>query len=575
MSQEQGTQQIKLQHEWRKLLIWGSAFALCVLFNVAWIEVASAATYYVAPTGQDSHPGTLAQPLRTISAAITKVGAGDTIYVRGGVYNEVVALKKSGAPGQPIRLLAYSGERPVIDGRYTLPSGRPERCDNSVNPPRCFVGPALVKLGGSYLEFSGFKIMQSQGAAIDIGGNSPVRDIRISNCQIHEIRNAAIRGRGITNLTVEGCDVYHAGNYAPYDRSGSQLKWPPIVKVMASTNLTYRNNTIHENWGEGLAAGVDSSNVIIEDNIIYNNFAVQLYVNRAQNVTIQRNLIYHTNDPTFRRGGDPSQCISLNNEAETGASLSTKTIQIVNNVLVGCSRHIAFWAGESTNLSIEAVTIQNNTLVNAHSNFADKAYSLTISNKVKTRNVRIERNIILQSSQNIGSVPANIAIFAANLWSRTPPTNLQGAGDIVADPKLANPNAVLRPGQVSIDWFKPLPSSPAIGSNMGPREYLRPFATPTAADALTDTIAVTGESAPPIDDPLIAAPDEVAESDPDVDAFTDDLFSNDLLPDEALSDADLTNSTGGESGVAALPAADPNQPNRLYLPLISQDASPE
>lgn len=538
---------------WGKLLVWGSTLALLVIFNVAWAEVASAATYYVAPTGQDSQPGTLALPMRTIQAAVNKARAGDTVYVRGGVYYEMVAMKQSGVQGQPIRLLAYTGERPVIDGRYTLPNAKPERCDNSVNPPRCFVGPALVKLAGNYLEFDGFKITQSQGAAIDIGGNTPVRNIRISNCQIHEIRSSAIRGQNITDLLVEGCDVYHAGNYAPYDRSGSQLKWPPIVKVMLSTNLTYRRNTIHENWGEGLAAGVDSNNVVIEDNLIFNNFAVQLYVNRAQNVLIQRNLIYHTNDPLFRRGGDPSQCISLNNEAVTGAKLSTKTIRILNNVIVGCSRNIALWTGETATLSIEDVTIQNNALVNAYSNFAGKAYGLTITDKAKVRNIRIERNIFLQQSQNVGSAPPNVATFAYNLWSRTPHINLKGTGDIIADPQLVNPNATLHPGQVQIDWYKPLPASPAIAGNMGPLAFLQQTTLLSVASEVSQTAVNTEET----------SPDVAGDSEPVTNAFSDDIFSNDSLSDEALTENELSQSV--QDGVTF--------PNLLYLPLITQGRS--
>ncbi len=43
-------------------------------------------TYYVATTGSDSNPGTLAQPFLTINHAALIASAGDTIFVRGGNY---------------------------------------------------------------------------------------------------------------------------------------------------------------------------------------------------------------------------------------------------------------------------------------------------------------------------------------------------------------------------------------------------------------------------------------------------------------------------------------------------------
>lgn len=567
---------------WGKLLVWGSALALFVICNVAWANVASAATYYVAPTGQDSQPGTLTQPMRTIQAAVNKARAGDTVYVRGGVYYEMVSMKQSGVQGQPIRLLAYNGERPVIDGRYTLPNTKPQDCDNSVNPPRCVVGQALVKIAGNYIEFDGFKVTQSQGAAIDIGGNTLIRNIRISNCQIHEIRGAAIRGQNLTDLLVEGCDVYHAGNYAPHDLTGVKVKWPPIVKVMTSTNLTYRRNTIHENWGgAGLAAGVDSNNVVIEDNIIFNNFAVQLYVNRAQNVLIQRNLLYHTNDPKFRRGGDTSQCISLNNEVVTGAKLSTKTIRVINNIIVGCSRNIAMWTGESAALSIQDVTIQNNALINAYSNFAGKAYSFTITDKAKVSNIRVERNIFLQQNHNIGSVPSNVVTFAYNLWSRTPPTNLKGTGDIIADPQLTNPNATLQPGQVKVDWYKPLPSSPAIAANMGPLAFLQQTTLLSAGSELSQTAVMTGDGSSQLDSPSLevpvagqeeTSPDATSEDEMSGNVFNDEFFYSDSLSDEMLSESELINNTGSEDDVSQPSQDGVTFPHQLYLPLITQES---
>ena len=47
---------------------------------------ASAATYYLAPTGSDSNACTLSAPCFTLERAWQLISAGDTVYMRGGTY---------------------------------------------------------------------------------------------------------------------------------------------------------------------------------------------------------------------------------------------------------------------------------------------------------------------------------------------------------------------------------------------------------------------------------------------------------------------------------------------------------
>ena len=81
------------------------------------LAVLQAAEIFVATNGSDSAAGTLAVPLQTIQSAFNKASAGDTIFLRAGIYREAVALKnKSGKDGAPITLKAYAGEQPVLSG---------------------------------------------------------------------------------------------------------------------------------------------------------------------------------------------------------------------------------------------------------------------------------------------------------------------------------------------------------------------------------------------------------------------------------------------------------------------------
>ena len=73
--------------------------------------------YYVATNGDDSSPGTLARPWRTLQKAANALLAGDTVYVRGATYRERVVPEHSGSDAtHPITYAAYPGEVVTLDG---------------------------------------------------------------------------------------------------------------------------------------------------------------------------------------------------------------------------------------------------------------------------------------------------------------------------------------------------------------------------------------------------------------------------------------------------------------------------
>jgi hypothetical protein len=78
---------------------------------------AAPAAYYVATNGSDSNPGTsLNSPFRTIQKCASVAHAGDTCWIRGGVYRETVRPARSGASGAPITFRAYNQEVVIING---------------------------------------------------------------------------------------------------------------------------------------------------------------------------------------------------------------------------------------------------------------------------------------------------------------------------------------------------------------------------------------------------------------------------------------------------------------------------
>ncbi len=82
----------------------------------------SATEYFVATGGSDGNPGTEALPFATLNRGQEVASAGDTVWVRGGVYEYSgtsqsigVLFNKSGTSSQPINYWAYPGETPVFD----------------------------------------------------------------------------------------------------------------------------------------------------------------------------------------------------------------------------------------------------------------------------------------------------------------------------------------------------------------------------------------------------------------------------------------------------------------------------
>ncbi|MFE6736563.1 right-handed parallel beta-helix repeat-containing protein [Microbacterium sp. NPDC057650] len=73
-------------------------------------------TIHVSITGDDANEGTAERPLRTVSAAAERAGAGDTVLVAEGVYRERIDPPRGGAADAPITYAAAAGAKVVLTG---------------------------------------------------------------------------------------------------------------------------------------------------------------------------------------------------------------------------------------------------------------------------------------------------------------------------------------------------------------------------------------------------------------------------------------------------------------------------
>ncbi|MBN1672466.1 MAG: right-handed parallel beta-helix repeat-containing protein [Kiritimatiellae bacterium] len=89
---------------------------------------AFAAEFYVdagsrGGRSDDGNPGTATKPWRTLSRALGARApgpeAGDTVWVRGGIYKERPCVERGGQADKPLTIRAFRGERSVLDGEGT------------------------------------------------------------------------------------------------------------------------------------------------------------------------------------------------------------------------------------------------------------------------------------------------------------------------------------------------------------------------------------------------------------------------------------------------------------------------
>jgi hypothetical protein len=115
------------------------------------LPASTGTTFYVATTGADANPGTLAAPWRTVQKALNTLTAGQRALVRGGTYTENLSVTRAGTAAAPVTVEAYPGERPVVASA----GGHPLRIESS----------------GAYFRFKGFVVEKHPGTS---GGNVDV-----------------------------------------------------------------------------------------------------------------------------------------------------------------------------------------------------------------------------------------------------------------------------------------------------------------------------------------------------------------------------------------------------------------
>lgn len=143
-------------------------FSLALVFAIAAAQ-SLGAVYYVATDGSDADAGSFAKSFASLNKANSVVKAGDTVWVRGGIYdlNDTVfyarykmtagiLLTASGeSDDKRIHYLAYPGERPIFDAS-NLPVAI--GTDHSDGTPAGAMYTSPIVISAKYLHLKGFEV---------------------------------------------------------------------------------------------------------------------------------------------------------------------------------------------------------------------------------------------------------------------------------------------------------------------------------------------------------------------------------------------------------------------------------
>jgi parallel beta-helix repeat protein len=346
-------------------------------------------TYYVAVTGSDLNNCTQAAPCKSFNKAMSLVQAGDVISVMPGTYNQSLVISKSG--------ITVIGNGAVID----------TTAQNGIK----------VASTAQNVNVQGFVVTGTWSHSIFVEG----KFVTIENNVVH---HSILENGSLSNGVITCGD-------------GS---WGSGIKAeRGSSNVVFRNNTVYETCGEGIAATM-SQNVVIEGNTVYDNKQVNIYIDNSSNVQVLNNLSYCTGKVNNPMG------IALGEEYYSGWGAQLRDVTIAGNTVEKCSTGImAFGSdvgGTLTNILIDRNTVPSGT------SFAISIDNGTCSNVTISNNLVWKTNIWVRCSgvQLINntlstSSPTPPIIFTPTATQTSTPTAIIPTATNTSTPEPALPTA--------------------------------------------------------------------------------------------------------------------------------------
>jgi hypothetical protein len=223
-------------------------YPISLLTFVAIQLEASAAAYYVATNGSDSSTtGSQAAPYATITKAISKAVAGDTIIVRGGTYNltSQINISKAGTAALPYTIQAFAGETPILDF-----SGEG-------------AGTRGLQIDSDYWRIKGLTIQNAKDNGVNItGSNNIIEQLSVHNNQDSGVQISGTSTRKPSNNLIHNTDSF--ANYDPANHGENADGFAAKFRDLGSGNV-FRGDRAWGNSDDGWDFWAAANGVTVEN----------------------------------------------------------------------------------------------------------------------------------------------------------------------------------------------------------------------------------------------------------------------------------------------------------------------
>lgn len=497
----------------KRLRLYSMYSSSFLLLALSLMPIGQARDWFVATTGNDANEGSQVAPFRTVQTAVSNplLAPGDTIYLRGGFYDENydgVRISRSGREDAWITLKSYPNEKAHIHSTWSAQPGQdfPTLWLESSNsecwrqtaetcPPMFWRVEDLELSGGFYV------------IKIDAG------KIKLINNNIHGASADLIKMvQQANDVVVFGNRIHDPKMTPPYTWSGTPVNpgpysWdnPPLsayndvlmnaqgIDMVGGDRMWVAYNHVYNIPTLGMYAKGNARNAIFENNRVENVFNQGIMLGQYTTAYLLQDGLYESYDGIIRNN------IIRNTHGACVAVSSSSNAKVYNN---SCYNVAIDWNGGIYVSNDSSNELQPNTNVEIKNNIVvmggpgrngqRPAVSITRNALTDDRTLFIDNNIFWHVS---GQSAADALTFT---WARTDGEVQQGKRWIYRDTLFA-------------DWRR-------LTAEYGyPQDANSRVADPMYTDAATFNFLPRGDS-PAIDNaatPPCQATDFLSQSNPD------------------------------------------------------------
>lgn len=335
------------------------------LLMVLIITCLTSAQIYVAPDGSDLNSGTIDNPLKTIPKAVSKMAAGDTIYMRGGVYelSAPISISKKGSDTAGYYLFAYGSERPLLD----------------FSSMEFNSGNRGIKLSGTYWHIKGLDIMGAGDNGMNVTGSYNT----IEFCSFYRNKDTGLQlGGGASYNNIINCDSYFNADPSHGNADGFAHKLDVGTGNYFYGCRAWQNSD--DGW-DGYLRGADDVASVIENSWCFANGYMENGSassgngngykmgggdnsnsdNLAHDITLINSIAFDNRVKGFDQNNNRGTMLIYNGSAyRNGTNYSIPSVingdekaEIINSVAVGAKGNLASFVVEKTNSWMSSFTV--------------------------------------------------------------------------------------------------------------------------------------------------------------------------------------------------------------------------